>query len=114
MPNPYWETFLQLRSLPSSAPASRGPQAGHARPTGRRTCRRRKKSITMRLLRISRPTLRRFQMKKLVLESTSPFQGLPELVAYDEGLFEREGLAAEWAERDGGDQKTGCAGTNPN
>jgi len=28
-------------------------------------------------------------MKKLVLETTAPFQGLPELVAYDEGLFER-------------------------
>ena len=39
-------------------------------------------------------------MKKLVLETTSPFQGLPELVAYDEGLFEREGLAIEWADRD--------------
>jgi NitT/TauT family transport system substrate-binding protein len=39
-------------------------------------------------------------MKKLVLETTSPFQGLPELVAYDEGLFEKEGLIIEWAERD--------------
>ena len=39
-------------------------------------------------------------MKTLVLESTSPFQGLPELVAYDEGLFAREGLAVEWADRD--------------
>jgi transcriptional regulator of heat shock response len=39
-------------------------------------------------------------MKKLVLETTSPFQGLPELVAYDEGLFEKEGLLIEWAERD--------------
>ena len=39
-------------------------------------------------------------MKKLVLETTSPFQGLPELVAYDEGLFEQEGLSIEWAERD--------------
>jgi hypothetical protein len=28
-------------------------------------------------------------MKRLVLESTAPFQGLPELVAYDEGLFEK-------------------------
>src|SRR5439155_14288970 len=26
--------------------------------------------------------------------------GLPELVAYDEGLFEQEGLLIEWAERD--------------
>jgi NitT/TauT family transport system substrate-binding protein len=39
-------------------------------------------------------------MKKLVLETTSPFQGLPELVAFDEGLFEKEGLLIEWAERD--------------
>src|SRR5690348_2106687 len=39
-------------------------------------------------------------MKTLVLESTSPFQGLPELVAYDEGLFAREGLQIEWADRD--------------
>jgi NitT/TauT family transport system substrate-binding protein len=39
-------------------------------------------------------------MKTLVLESTSPFQGLPELVADDEGLFAREGLTIEWADRD--------------
>lgn len=39
-------------------------------------------------------------MRKLVLETTAPFQGLPELVAYDEGLFEKEGLAVEWADRD--------------
>src|SRR5215467_14479532 len=39
-------------------------------------------------------------MRKLILESTSPFQGLPELVAHDEGLFAREGLKVEWADRD--------------
>jgi NitT/TauT family transport system substrate-binding protein len=39
-------------------------------------------------------------MKKLVLETTAPFQGLPELVAYDEGLFEKEGIKVEWADRD--------------
>ena len=39
-------------------------------------------------------------MKTLVLETTSPFQGLPELVAYQEGLFEKEGLKIEWADRD--------------
>src|SRR6188474_3311735 len=39
-------------------------------------------------------------MKKLVLETTAPFQGLPELVAYDEGLFEHEGLIVEWADRE--------------
>jgi NitT/TauT family transport system substrate-binding protein len=37
---------------------------------------------------------------KLVLETTSPFQGLPELVAYDEGLFAKEGVQVEWADRD--------------
>src|SRR5499425_3808839 len=41
-------------------------------------------------------------MKRLVLESTAPFQGLPELVAYDEGLFEKEGLGIEWADREKG------------
>jgi NitT/TauT family transport system substrate-binding protein len=45
-------------------------------------------------------------MKKLVLETTSPFQGLAELVAYDEGLFAQEGLAIEWAERDEAGVKT--------
>ena len=29
-------------------------------------------------------------MTKLTLETTAPFQGLPELVAFDEGLFEVE------------------------
>jgi hypothetical protein len=41
-------------------------------------------------------------MKRLVLETTTPFQGLPELVAYREGLFEAEGLLVEWADRDQG------------
>jgi NitT/TauT family transport system substrate-binding protein len=45
-------------------------------------------------------------MKKLVLETTAPFQGLPELVAYDEGLFEKEGLAIEWVERESADKRT--------
>ena len=44
-------------------------------------------------------------MKKLVLETTAPFQGLPELVAYDEGLFAREGLEIEWADREQGVEK---------
>ena len=39
-------------------------------------------------------------MKKLILESTAPFQGLPEIVAFEEGLFEKEGLQIEWADRD--------------
>src|SRR5262245_21234359 len=39
-------------------------------------------------------------MKKLILETTAPFQGLAELVAYDEGLFAKEGLQIEWADRD--------------
>jgi len=53
-------------------------------------------------------------MKTLVLESTAPFQGLPELVAYDEGLFAREGLAIEWADRDEVELKTADSRiTNP-
>ena len=39
-------------------------------------------------------------MKQLVLETTAPFQGLAELVAFDEGLFEKEGLIIEWADRE--------------
>ena len=45
-------------------------------------------------------------MKNLVLESTSPFQGLPELVAYNEGLFEKEGIQVTWADRDEAGVKT--------
>ncbi|PYN41904.1 MAG: hypothetical protein DMD95_18250 [Candidatus Rokuibacteriota bacterium] len=58
-------------------------------------------------------------MKNLVLETTAPFQGLPELVAYDEGLFEKEGLIVEWADREAGVEKkteidiTGPKGVNP-
>ena len=37
--------------------------------------------------------------KKLLLETTAPFQGLPELVAYNEGLFAKEGLDVEFIER---------------
>src|SRR6266478_4625987 len=44
--------------------------------------------------------------KKLVLETTAPFQGLAELVAYDEGPFEKEGLTIEWADRDKDVDKT--------
>jgi NitT/TauT family transport system substrate-binding protein len=44
--------------------------------------------------------------KKLVLETTSPFQGLPELVAYEEGLFAKEGVEIEWADRDEAGVKT--------
>ncbi|HEY1542145.1 MAG TPA: hypothetical protein VGG01_07030, partial [Xanthobacteraceae bacterium] len=53
-------------------------------------------------------------MKKLVLETTAPFQGLPELVAYDEGLFAREGLTVEWADREKGvEKKTDTGVTSP-
>jgi NitT/TauT family transport system substrate-binding protein len=45
-------------------------------------------------------------MHKLVLETTAPFQGLAELVAYDEGLFEKEGVQVEWADREKGVDKT--------
>jgi len=58
-------------------------------------------------------------MKKLILETTAPFQGLAELVAFNEGLFEKEGLAIEWADRDKGAEKqtqtdvTSPKGVNP-
>jgi NitT/TauT family transport system substrate-binding protein len=45
-------------------------------------------------------------MKTLVLETTAPFQGLPELVAYDEGLFQKEGLKIEWVDRESSDKST--------
>ena len=45
-------------------------------------------------------------MKKLVLETTAPFQGLPELVADQEGLFTKEGLQIEWVERESEDKST--------
>jgi NitT/TauT family transport system substrate-binding protein len=45
-------------------------------------------------------------MKKLVLETTAPFQGLPELVADAEGLFANEGLSIEWVERESADKST--------
>jgi len=44
--------------------------------------------------------------KKMVLETTAPFQGLAELVAYDEGLFEKEGITIEWADREKGVDKS--------
>jgi NitT/TauT family transport system substrate-binding protein len=48
------------------------------------------------------------------LETTAPFQGLPELVAYDEGLFEKEGLLVEWADREKGvEKKTQVDVTSP-
>src|SRR5262249_1155895 len=65
------------------------------------------------------PKPRSKSMKKLVLETTAPFQGLPELVAYDEGLFEKEGLLIEWADREKGVEKkvetdvTSPKGVNP-
>jgi len=45
-------------------------------------------------------------MKKLTLETTAPFQGLPELVADREGLFAKEGLQIEWVERESDDKST--------
>src|SRR6185369_14565289 len=52
-------------------------------------------------------------MKKLVLETTAPFQGLPELVADREGLFEKEGLQIEWVERESEDKSTHVNVTTP-
>ena len=39
-------------------------------------------------------------MRTLRLETTAPFQGLPELVAYDEGLFAEQGLDVEFVPRE--------------
>jgi NitT/TauT family transport system substrate-binding protein len=44
--------------------------------------------------------------KTLRLETSAPFQGLAELVAYDEGLFAKEGLTIEWLDREKGVDKT--------
>ena len=44
-------------------------------------------------------------MITLRLENTAPFQGLAELVAYKEGLFEKEGIHIEWVDRDAGVKK---------
>src|SRR5215212_10690325 len=45
-------------------------------------------------------------MKTLRLETTAPFQGLAELVADDEGLFEKEGIEIEWMDREKGVDKS--------
>jgi NitT/TauT family transport system substrate-binding protein len=52
-------------------------------------------------------------MKKLVLETTAPFQGLPELVADQEGLFAKEGLQIEWVERESEDKHTDVGVNSP-
>jgi len=44
-------------------------------------------------------------MKTLRLETTAPFQGLAELVAYNEGLFAKEGIEIEWMDREKGVDK---------
>ena len=45
-------------------------------------------------------------LKTLALETTAPFQGLAELVAYDEGLFAKEGITIEWIDREKGVDKS--------
>ena len=52
-------------------------------------------------------------MKTLRLETTAPFQGLAELVADDEGLFEAEGITIEWVARDHTPPETDTAVTSP-
>ena len=52
-------------------------------------------------------------MHKLRLETTSPFQGLAELVADTEGLFAAKGLEIEWVERDLTPRKTDNSATSP-
>src|SRR5947208_11590840 len=76
---------------------ARHPRHGRGAASGRRGVRR--QPATERL------GMRRSVMRRLVLETTAPFQGLPELVAYYEGLFEREGLVVEWVDREAGVEK---------
>src|ERR1700684_791962 len=57
-------------------------------------------------LPIPRCPMKMSMARTLVIETTSPFQGLPELVAFNEGLFAREGLDVQWAERDEAGIKT--------
>jgi len=45
-------------------------------------------------------------VKTLHLETTAPFQGLPELVADAEGLFAKEGLKIVWEDVDAGVDRT--------
>src|SRR5262249_4159379 len=56
----------------------------------------------------TKPAQGRWRMNKktLVLESSSPFGGRPELGAYDEGLFAKEGVEVVGAERDQAEIKT--------
>ena len=54
-------------------------------------------------------------MKTLVLETTAPFQALPELVADAEGLFAEEGLKIEWVDQNEGVNRDAHTDiTNPN
>src|SRR6202521_5747117 len=52
-------------------------------------------------------------MKTLVLETTAPFQGLPELVADQEELFTKEGLQIEWVDRESDDKQTDVNVSSP-
>ena len=52
-------------------------------------------------------------MKTLRLETTAPFQGLAELVADAEGLFEAEGVRIEWVARDSTPDRTDTDAQSP-
>ncbi|PPR09606.1 MAG: hypothetical protein CFH41_02307 [Alphaproteobacteria bacterium MarineAlpha11_Bin1] len=52
-------------------------------------------------------------MEKMRLETTSPFQGLAELVADDEGLFAAEGIEIEWVKRANTDRQVDPKITTP-
>ncbi len=52
-------------------------------------------------------------MKTLRLETTAPFQGLAELVADAEGLFEAQGLNIEWVARDQAPRRTDTQAISP-
>jgi len=52
-------------------------------------------------------------MKTLRLETTAPFQGLAELVADAEGLFEAQGIKIEWVARAQAPRRTDTDATSP-
>ena len=52
-------------------------------------------------------------MKTLRLETTSPFQGLAELVADEEGLFAEEGIVIEWVKRENSPRQVNPKITTP-
>src|SRR5229473_118772 len=72
---------------------TRGHGAGHERSSGSALCPAPLPTLQFLVYAgsiaasITTRDYRSLHMQKLILETTAPFQGLPELVACDEGLF---------------------------